>query len=97
MLYYEVTIETNEELTDKIAEKCSAENLKDDKQKAILGKLNAGAKHLFGDNENKVLYFSDYSEKELTAVAGYKYDFFFLRFTMIFYLYSKGIHSKNIM
>ncbi|MDY4212550.1 MAG: hypothetical protein SOX82_02510, partial [Eubacteriales bacterium] len=76
MLYYEVTIETNEELTDKIAEKCSAENLKDDKQKAILGKLNAGAKHLFGDNENKVLYFSDYSEKELTAIAGYKYECF---------------------
>ena len=38
MLYYEVTIETNKELTDKIAENCSAENLKDDKQKAILGK-----------------------------------------------------------
>lgn len=76
MLYYEVTIETNEELTDKIAEKCSAENLKDDKQKAILGKLNAGVKHLFGDNENKVLYFSDYSEKELTAIAGYKYECF---------------------
>ena len=76
MLYYEVTIETNEELTDKIAEKCSVENLKDDKQKAILAKLNAGAKHLFGDNENKVLYFSDYSEKELTAIAGYKYECF---------------------
>lgn len=94
MLYYEVTIETNKELTDKIAENCSAENLKDDKQKAILGKLNARAKHLFGDNENKVLYFSDYSEKELTAIAGYKYECFSEIYDDILFIFKRYSQKK---
>ena len=76
MLYYEVTIEINEELIGRISEKCSAESLKDDKQKAILTKLNGEAKCRFGNNENKVLYFSDHNEKEITAVAGCKYECF---------------------
>lgn len=74
MLYYEITIETNEKVIGKIAEKCSAESVKDDKQKAILTKLNAEAKCRFGDNKNKVLYFSDFDEKKITAVVGYKYE-----------------------
>ena len=76
MLYYEVTIEINEELIGRISEKCSAESLKDDKQKAILAKLNGEAKCRFGNNENKVLYFLDHNEKEITAVAGCKYECF---------------------
>ena len=74
MLYCEIRIETNSELTEKLIEKCSAESVKDDKQKAILVKLNAEARRRFGDNENKAMYFSDCGEKEITAVAGYKYD-----------------------
>ena len=66
MLYYEITIETNEKVIGKIAEKCSAESVKDDKQKAILTKLNAEAKCRFGDNKNKVLYFSDFDEKKIS-------------------------------
>ena len=74
MLYYEITIETDEKVIGKIAEKCSAESVKDDKQKAILTKLNAEAKCRFGDNKNKVLYFSDFDEKKITAVVGCKYE-----------------------
>ncbi len=76
MLYYEITIEANEELMNEITQKCSAESVKDDKQKAVLSKLNSEAKRRFGENENKVLYFEDFGEKEISAVAGYKYDFF---------------------
>ena len=76
MLYYELNIETSEDVTREITEMCSAERIKDDKIKAILCRLNAEAKRRFGESENKVLYFSDYNEKEITAVAGYKYDCF---------------------
>lgn len=76
MLYYELNIEPNENVTNEITEKCSAESIKVDKTKAILCRLNAEAKRRFGESENKVLYFSDYNEKEITAVAGYKYDCF---------------------
>ena len=76
MLYCEIKIKTSRELTERIIEKCSAESVKDDKQKAILVKLNAEARRRFGDNENKAMYFSDCGEKEITAVAGYKYDCF---------------------
>ena len=41
-----------------------------------MSKLNSEAKRRFGENENKVLYFADLGEKEITAVAGYKYDCF---------------------
>ena len=75
MLYYEVTIETNEESVNKIIQKCSEESKKDNSQKAVLSMLNNEAIKHFGEREDKVLYFSDYTEKEITAVAGYKYNY----------------------
>lgn len=76
MLYYEIMIETDEKLTSAVAAKCSEESVKDDRQKAVLVKLNSDVRRKLGENENKALYFADCSEKEITAVAGYKYDCF---------------------
>lgn len=76
MLYYEIAIETNEKLTNAVAENCSADLVKDDRQRAILIKLNSEARRKIGESEDKTLYFSDCNEKEITAVAGYKYDCF---------------------
>ena len=68
MLYFEIIIEINEELINKITQKCSVESLRDDKQKTVLLSLNTEARKYFGENENKALYFADFSEKEITAV-----------------------------
>lgn len=94
MLYYEITVETNEEFTEKIAEKCPAESVKDDRQKAILTKLNAEARRVIGENENKVMYFSDCNEKEVTAVAGYKYERFSEIYDDISFVFKKFLQQK---
>lgn len=76
MLYYEIMIETDEKLTSAVAAKCSEESVKADREKTVLVKLNSDMRRKLGENENKALYFADCSEKEITAVAGYKYDCF---------------------
>ena len=94
MLYYEVTIETNEELINKITQKCSAESVKEDKQKAVLLSLNTEARKYFGENENKVLYFADFGKKEMTAVAGYKYNYFSDIHDDILFVFNKYSQQK---
>ena len=44
MLYFEIIIEINEELINKITQKCSVESLRDDKQKTVLLSLNTEAR-----------------------------------------------------
>ena len=63
-------------MINEITQKCSAESVNDDKQKAIVVKLNSEARRKIGESENKALYFSDCNEKEITAIVGYKYDCF---------------------
>ncbi len=73
MLYYELSIGITEEITNAIAEKCSAASIKEDKERSLLRKLNDGAAKQVGEREGTVLLFSEYTPNAVTAVAGYPY------------------------
>lgn len=74
MLYYELNIKVNGEITDLIAKKCVSDSAKDDPGKAIIRRLNMAAKRYLSGSEDRVFYFSDYGEDKIYAVAGYDYN-----------------------